>query len=160
MKFYGNPSCNFSLDVAITRATLLAHLKIHPHTQTCMNADSIMVKKKKHSSDPCRIDLDFNGYYTSFPKEKENIETRGKWNPTSKPKLQQHQLTKWILLLHCTQQILSEGIIMIRHKSVSCLNIREHLRLKPWEGVASTLSDEGAGGADNSNPFFSFWSVV
>lgn len=117
-------------------------------------------ENENHSSEPCRIDLDFNGYYTSFPKEKENIEIRGKWNPTSKPKLQQHQLTKWILLLHCTQQILSEGIIMIRHKSVSCLNIQEHLRLKPWEDIASTLSVWGARGAENSNPFLSFWSVV
>lgn len=32
--------------------------------------------------------------------------------------------------------------------------------MKPIEGVASTLSDEGAGGAEISNPLFSFWSVV
>ena len=27
--------------------------------------------KEKHSSEPWRIDLDFNGYYTSFSKEKQ-----------------------------------------------------------------------------------------
>lgn len=47
-------------------------LKVKPHTTT---HESLTVRKNKVLRR--RIDLDFNGYYTSHPKEKGNIETRG-----------------------------------------------------------------------------------
>lgn len=100
---------------------------------------------RKHTarSKHCSIEFNFNGQYTSFLTVKENNETRVKWNPTSKPKLQQHRLTIWILLLHCTQQILSEAFIIIRHRS-----IEQHLNHPPQ-----------AAGARVYVPLPVFWSV-
>lgn len=90
-----------------TYSSYTTYININPNTQSCIVC--IVVKNNKKT--PQRIGLAFNEYYTSFLKEKETFNQEASEPPPFKPKLQQHQLTKWILMLHCTQQIQSEGII-------------------------------------------------